>query len=130
MTAESANVEQLDLISALESAVPGSWGEAVVNRFRTCVTASGESGVQITREVRGGGVSDPVAAAKAFHSVLVERGFEAEIRGGTEVVGIGDTNRYAAFNSDQSASLIQAYSACYPFDLDSGKPTVPPSPGR
>jgi ABC-type phosphate transport system substrate-binding protein len=130
MTADSANAEQLDLITALEAAVPGAWGEATVNRFRTCVTASGEGGVQITRQVRGGGVSDPGAAAKAFRAALVERGFDAEIRGETEVVGIGDANRYAAFNADQSASIIQAYSACYPFDLENETPTVPPSPSR
>ncbi|MBA8990806.1 hypothetical protein FHW23_002071 [Curtobacterium pusillum] len=130
MTAESANAEQIALLSALTGAVPGSWGEATVNRFRTCTTPSGESGVQITREVRGDGVPDPAAAAEAFRSVLLERGFDAEVRRGSEVVGTGDAHRYAAFNADGTASIIQAYSACYAFDSTSGAPTVPPTPAK
>lgn len=130
MTAESANAEQLDLLDSLEAAVPGAWGASTVHRFRTCTTGDGEGGVQITREVRGDGVADPAAAAKAFRSVLVDRGFDAEIRGDTEVVATGDTNRYAAFNADRGGAIIQAYSACYPFDLTNDTPTVPPSPSR
>lgn len=125
MTAESANTEQLDLLDTLMAAVPASWGPATVNRFRTCSTASGEGGIQITREIRGDGVTDASAAAKSFRAALIEHGFDAEIRRGTEVVGTGPLNRFAAFNADDGASIIQAYSACYRFDLESSTPTVP-----
>lgn len=128
MTAESANTEQLDLLDTLMAAVPASWGPATVNRFRTCGTASGEGGIQITREIRGEGVTDASTAAKSFRAALVEHGFDAEIRRGTEVVGTGDADRFAAFNSQEGSAIIQAYSACYPFDLEHDKPTVPPSP--
>jgi hypothetical protein len=130
MTAESANAEQLDLLDALKTAVPASWGEATVHRFRTCTTGSGDGGVQITREIRGDGVTDASAAAKSFRAALVDHGFDAEIRRGTEVVGTGDANRFAAFNSQEGSAIIQAYSACYPFDLEHDTPTVPPSPSR
>lgn len=129
MTAERANTEQLELLEALKAAAPSSWGETTVNRFRTCTSTSGEGGVQITREIRGNGVADAPAAAKAFRDALTERGFDAEIRRETEVVGTGAADRFAAFNADDTASIIQAYSACYPFDLESGKPTIPPSSG-
>ncbi|SOC88057.1 hypothetical protein SAMN05660766_1749 [Curtobacterium sp. 314Chir4.1] len=125
MTAESANTEQLDLLDALKAAAPASWGQTMVNRFRTCSTASGEGGIQITREIRGSGISDARAAARAFRDELTANGFDAEIRRGTEVVGTGPLNRFAAFNADDGASIIQAYSACYRFDLESSTPTVP-----
>ncbi|WP_144751032.1 hypothetical protein [Curtobacterium pusillum] len=129
MTAESANTEQLDLLDALMAAAPASWGPATVNRFRTCSTASGEGGIQITREIRGSGISDERAAARAFRDELTANGFDAEIRRGTEVVGTGSLNRFAAFNADGGASIIQAYSACYRFDLRSSTPTVPATAG-
>jgi len=129
MTAESANTEQLDLLDALMAAAPASWGPATVNRFRTCSTASGEGGIQITREIRGSGISDERAAARAFRDELTANGFDAEILRGSEVVGTGPLNRFAAFNADDGASIIQAYSACYRFDLESSTPTVPPSAG-
>lgn len=128
MTAETANDEQLALIAALESAVPGTWAEPQVKRFRTCTTPDGAAGVQITREVRGDGTTDPSGAAAAFHAVLDARGFDAEVRRETEVVGTGASNRYAAFNADGTAAIIQVYSACYAFDSTQGTPTVPPTP--
>lgn len=128
MTAETANDEQLALIAALESAVPSAWADPQVKRFRTCTTPDGAAGVQITREVRGDGTTDPSAAATAFHAVLDARGFDAEVRRETEVVGTGPSNRYAAFNADESAAIIQVYSACYAFDSEQGTPTVPPTP--
>ncbi|WP_439692616.1 hypothetical protein ACRQ4B_17255 [Curtobacterium sp. SP.BCo] len=128
MTAESAGTEQLDLLDTLMAAVPGAWGSATVHRSRTCTAASGTGGVQITRRVRGDGITDGRAAARAFRDVLTENGFDVEIRRGTEVVGTGALDRFAAFNSDRGASIIQVYSACYPFDLESDTPTVPAAP--
>jgi hypothetical protein len=128
VTASTANDEQLDLIRALESAVPSTWAEPTVKRFRTCTTPDGAAGVQITREVRGDGTADPTGAAIAFRDVLDARGFDAEVRRRTEVIGTGASNRYAAFNADESAAIIQVSSACYAFDSTQGTPTVPPTP--
>lgn len=129
VTVESANAESLDLIDAITRAVPGAWEEPTLDQFMTCTTSRGEAGIQIARTARGTAAADGQEVASTVLALFHARGFDAEIRDSTRVVGLGPDSRFADFNTADGIVITGVVSACYAFDLEHDTPTIPPPAG-